>query len=116
MSGGGPPGLSGGATGGGDDGGFGHVGEAGARYSTMARVLLCTGEVRDHVEADSINVEKYVKEIAALVADLTKASGRMFEQEHLRMINMVSAPTREPWEAKEATGSPRKGSWSTRSS
>ena len=36
-------------------------------------------------------MEKYVKEIAALVADLTKAAGRMFEQEHFRMINMVSA-------------------------
>ena len=43
------------------------------------------------MEADSINVEKYVKEIVALVIDVVKASGRMFEQEHLRMINMVSA-------------------------
>ncbi len=43
------------------------------------------------MEADSINVEKYVKEIAALVIDLLKASGRIFEQEHLRMINMASA-------------------------
>ena len=91
MCGGGPPGLSGGVTGGGDDGGFGHVGEAGARYNTMARVVLRAGKDRDNVEADSINVEKYVKEIAALVADLTKAAGRMFEQEHFRMINMVSA-------------------------
>ena len=57
----------------------------------MARVLVRAGEVRDNVEAVSINVEKYVKEIAALVADLTKAAGRMFEQEDLRMINMVSA-------------------------
>ena len=45
----------------------------------MACVLLHAGEVRDNVEAGSINVEKYVKEIAALVADLTKAAGRMFE-------------------------------------
>ncbi len=36
-------------------------------------------------------MEKYVKEIAALVADLTKAAGKMLEQERLRMINMVSA-------------------------
>ena len=69
ASGGGAQGL-GGATG---DEGFGHVGEAGARYSTMATVLLRAGEVRDNVEAKSINVEKYVKEIAALLADLTKA-------------------------------------------
>ncbi len=36
-------------------------------------------------------MEKYVKEIAALVGDLTKAAGRMFEKEHFRMINMVTA-------------------------
>ncbi len=69
----------------------GHIGETGACSSAMAWVLLHAGEVRDNVEADSINVEKCVKEIAALVADLTEASGRMLEQEHLRMINMVSA-------------------------
>ena len=57
----------------------------------MARVLQRAGEVRDNVEVGSINVEKYVKELANLMADLTKAAGRMFEQEHLRMINMVSA-------------------------
>ncbi len=57
----------------------------------MARVLLRAGEVRDNVEAESINVEKYVKEIPDLMADLTKATGRMFEQEHFTMINMVSA-------------------------
>ncbi len=33
----------------------------------------------------------YVTEIAILVYDLTKAAGRRFEQEHLRMIHMVSA-------------------------
>ncbi len=73
MSGGNPPGLTGAG-----DGGFGHVGEAGACYSTMAHVLLRAGEVRDNVEADSVSMEEYVKEIAALVADLTKL-GRMFE-------------------------------------
>ncbi len=57
----------------------------------MVRVFPRAGEVRDNVEADSINVEKYVKEIAALLADLTKATGRMFEEEHLRMINMVTS-------------------------
>ena len=57
----------------------------------MDCVLLRDGGVRDSVEGGSINVGKYVKEAAALVADLTKAAGRMFEQEHLRMISMVSA-------------------------
>ncbi len=59
--------------------------------STMARVMIRAGKVPDNVEADSINVEKYVKELAALMADLTKAAGMMFEQGHLRMINMVMA-------------------------
>ncbi len=87
---GGPPGR-GGLSGGGAERGFGHVGEAGACYSPMARGMLRAGEVRDNVEGDSINVEKYVKEIASLVFDLTKAAGRMFEQDHLSMTNMVSA-------------------------
>ncbi len=87
---GGPPGL-GGSNDGGVGGGFGHVGEAGACYAKMAQVLHRAGEIRDNVEVVSINVEKYVKEIATLMVDLTKASGRMFQQEHLRMVNMVSA-------------------------
>ncbi len=57
----------------------------------MARVMLRAGEVQDHVEGDSVNVEKYIKEIVIMAHDLTKAAGRMFEQEHLRMISMVSA-------------------------
>ncbi len=45
----------------------------------------------NNVERDSINVERYVKEVAIMIYELTMATGRMFEQEHLRMINMVSA-------------------------
>ncbi len=41
------------------------------------------------MEADSILVEKYVKEMA--VADLTKATGRMLGQEPMRIINMVTS-------------------------
>jgi hypothetical protein len=47
--------------------------------------------VRDHVEQDSINVEKYVKVLASLLVDTIQTTGKMFEEEHLRMINMVSA-------------------------
>ena len=49
------------------------------------------GEIRANVKADSINVEKYVKELAAVTMDLTGPCGRMFEQEHLRSIAMFSA-------------------------
>ena len=48
-------------------------------------------EIRDNVGMDSINVEKYVKELTNTMFDMTEATGRMFEQEHRRMINMVTA-------------------------
>ena len=50
---GGPPGLS--------EGGFGEVGEAAVCFQTMAKTMKRLGEIRDNVEADGINVEKYVK-------------------------------------------------------
>ncbi len=102
---GGPPGLGCvGVNGGNGEFGFGHVGDAGACYTNMGWVLQRAGEIKDNVEADSINVEKYVRELAAVVIDLTKASGKMFEQEHLRMINMVSAINTG---GSGATGGPR---------
>ena len=36
-------------------------------------------------------MEKYLKELAVVTMDLTKACGRMFEQEHLRFISMITA-------------------------
>ncbi len=36
-------------------------------------------------------MEKYVKEMVVVTVDLTKAYGRIFEQEHLRFISMFSA-------------------------
>ncbi len=57
----------------------------------MAQVLQHAVEVRDHVEGDSSSEKKYVKEMTIMVYDLIKATGGMFEQECLRMINMVSA-------------------------
>ncbi len=45
----------------------------------------------DNVEDDSINVEKYVNELASLLAETIQATGKMFEEEHLRMINMVTS-------------------------
>ncbi len=57
----------------------------------MAKVTKRLTEIEDNVEADSINVKKYLKELAITMIDMTKATGRMFEQEHFRMINMVRA-------------------------
>ncbi len=83
-----PPGLS--------DGGFGDVGEAAMCFQSMAKTMRRLGEIRDNVEMDGIKVEKYVKELSAVTMDLTKACGRMFQQEHLRFIAMFSA-TRNIW-------------------
>ena len=96
--------------------GFGHVGEAGACYAKMAQVLQRAGEVRDHVERDAIKRQKYVRETAIMVYGLTKAAGRMFEQEHLRMINMVSAINPGGSGGQGGNRFTAKGSWSTRSS
>ena len=60
-------------------------------------------------------MEKYVKELTNTMIALTKGTGRMLEQEHFRMINMVTAINPGGLGGKEAIGSPRMGSWSTRS-
>ena len=86
----GPPGL-GEVDGGVPSGGCGRVGEARACYDAMARVMKRLAEIRDNVEFDSINVEKYVKELTNTIIAMTRATGRMFEQEHFRMINVVTA-------------------------
>ncbi len=57
----------------------------------MARVMKRLPEIWDNVEIDSINVEKYVTELTGTMIEMTKAAGRMFKQEHLRMINMATA-------------------------
>ncbi len=71
--------------------GFGDVGEAAVCFQTMAEFIRRLREIRDNVEADNVNVERYVKELAGVTIDctITKACGRMFEQEHLRVIAMV---------------------------
>ncbi len=57
----------------------------------MAKIVRRLGEIRDDVQNGSINVERYLKELAFATMDRTKACGRMFEQEHLRFIAMFSA-------------------------
>ncbi len=66
TSGGSSPGLGGAAVGG--EVGFGYVGEARACCETWV-------EIKGNVEADSMNVEKYVKELTNTTIDMTKATG-----------------------------------------
>ncbi len=45
-------------------------------------------DVDNNVETGSINMEKYVKELSKVCWDMSRATGTMFEQEHLRFTNM----------------------------
>ncbi len=38
-----------------------------------------------------LNIDKYVKEIASPPVDAVQATGKMFEETHMRMINMVTS-------------------------
>ncbi len=48
-------------------------------------------DIENDVEADSINMEKYVKELSKVCWDMFRATGAMFEQENLRFIDMFAA-------------------------
>ena len=76
-----PPGL----------GGFGEVGEARMNFHKMVKGMSRLKEIVDNVEGDQLNTEKYVKELGAVCMEMFRATGAMFEQEHLRFINMFSA-------------------------
>ena len=57
----------------------------------MAFALGRLSEIRDNVETDMLMTEKYVKELATMLIKITKAIGRMFEQEPLRFMAMHAA-------------------------
>ncbi len=48
-------------------------------------------DIENNVEADAINVGKYVKELSKACWDMFRASGAIFEQDHLRFIRMFIA-------------------------
>jgi hypothetical protein len=79
---GGPPGRG---------GGFGSVGEANEFYETLANAIKRMTEIRDNVEGDSMNTERYVKELSQVMIKVTKAAGIVFEQEQLRFFSMYLA-------------------------
>ncbi len=103
-SGGGPHGLGGSTS----YSGFDYVGDAERCYT---QVLIRAGEVRDNVENDQLNIQKYVKEIVPLSVDTFQATAKIFEDEHVRVINMVAVVNPELEQVADST----KGSWSTRS-
>ncbi len=44
--------------------------------------------IKDNVESDQFDIEKYVKELANVCEDMLRATCAMFEQEHFCFINM----------------------------
>ena len=78
-----PPGLA--------TGGFGDVGEARMNFDKMVRGMARLKEISDNVLGDQLNTERYVKELTDVVREMFMASGSMFQQEHLRFINMFAA-------------------------
>ena len=78
---GGPPGLR----------GFGDVGESRVNFNRMVRGMTRLQEISENVMGDQLNTERYVQELTDVVREMFMASGSMFEQEHLRFINMFAA-------------------------
>ena len=71
--------------------GFGEVGDSGVCFDRVVKGLKRLKEIEDNVEADSMNTEKYVKELAKVMHEITGAYGRLFEQENLRMMPVIVA-------------------------
>ncbi len=49
-------------------------------------------EIEQNVEHASVNSEKYIKELPKVGWEMFRAEGAMFEQEHMRFMNMSIAP------------------------
>ncbi len=47
--------------------------------------------ISENVENDQLNIERYVKERTTVCKDMFRATGAIFEQEHLRLVNMLVA-------------------------
>ncbi len=72
-------------------GGFGDVGEARINFNRTVRGMSRLKEISENVAGDQLNAEKYVKELTDVCREMFMASGSMFEQEHLRFIDLFAA-------------------------
>ena len=75
-----PPGL----------GGFGEVGEAKFNFHKMVKGTSGMKKISESIAVDPLNVEKYAKGLSDACMEMFGATGTMFEQEHLRFINMLA--------------------------
>ncbi len=80
----------------------------------MVRGMTRLSEISGNVARDQLNVGKYVTKLSDVCLEIFRAAGSMFEQEHLRLINIFAAAGG----GGSGGGSHKfvKGSWSTRSS
>ena len=72
-------------------GGFGEVGEAKLNFHRMAQGMSRMKQISENVATYQLNIEKYVKELSDVCMEMFRTTGAMFEQEHLRLINMFVA-------------------------
>ena len=69
---------------------FGDVGQARQNFLRMSAGMHRLKEISDNVEADQLNVEKYVKELTDAVQEMFMSTGSMFVQEAMRMEAAIS--------------------------
>ncbi len=67
------------------------MGEARANFNRMIKGMTRLKEISENVAGGQLKVEKYVKELSDVCTKMFRATGCMFEQEHIRFINMVAA-------------------------
>ncbi len=60
-------------------------------YDEMVKGMMHLKEIEDNVKQDTINSERYIKELSKVCWEILRATGAMFEQKHLRFINMYMA-------------------------
>ncbi len=65
-------------------GGFGDVGEAKFCYNKMVASMAGLQEIEQSLEHDAVNSEKYIRKSSNICWGMFRATGAMFEQEHLR--------------------------------
>ena len=60
--------------------GFGDVGDSALCYDRVVKGMKRLKDIEENVESDTLNLEKYVKEMAKVSHEIIGACGRLFEQ------------------------------------
>ncbi len=62
------------------------MGESRANFNSLVKDMTRLKEISENASGDQLNVEKYIKELSDVCTEMFRATGRMYEQEHLRLI------------------------------